>query len=85
MHSENVTIAHWRLLAGHVLPEHSHPHEQVTNVLSGRVALTVDGETQILEAGCVVVIPPHAEHSARPEVDTRVIDVFCPVREDYKG
>lgn len=84
VHSDSVTLAYWELLAGHLLPEHSHPHEQVTNVLSGRLELTVDGETRVLEPGSVVVIPPNALHSARPHVDTSVIDVFHPIREDYR-
>lgn len=84
VHSENMTLAYWDFDAGVPLPEHSHPHEQVTNVIEGVFELTVEGETKRLEAGSVVVIPPHAVHSGRSVTRCRVIDAFYPVREDYR-
>ncbi len=27
IHSDNITIAYWRIAAGSILPEHKHPHE----------------------------------------------------------
>ena len=64
---------------------HSHPHEQVSNVISGTFELTVDGVPYRLEPGTAVVIPPHAVHSGRSITDSALIDVFYPVREDYRG
>jgi quercetin dioxygenase-like cupin family protein len=42
VHSENMTLSYWNIEAGAQLPEHSHPHEQVTNVLEVKFELTVD-------------------------------------------
>jgi quercetin dioxygenase-like cupin family protein len=67
-----------------LLPEHSHPHEQITNILSGEFELTVDGEPIRLHAGDYLVIAPDAVHSGRSITDCRILDVFCPVREDYR-
>ena len=84
VHSEQVTVAFWDIEAGAALPEHSHVHEQVTSVLSGRFELTADGETRILDAGHVVVIPGHTIHRGRALTGCRIIDVFQPVRDDYR-
>jgi quercetin dioxygenase-like cupin family protein len=32
----------------------------------------------------VVIIPPHAVHSGKAMAKSRVIDVFYPIREDYR-
>ncbi|MGD2144965.1 MAG: cupin domain-containing protein [Anaerolineae bacterium] len=84
VHTENMTLAYWDFDPGVPLPEHSHTHEQVTNIIEGVFELTVGGETRQLEAGSVVVIPPNATHCGRSVTECRVIDVFYPVREDYR-
>lgn len=67
------------------LPNHSHPHEQAGTVISGSMALTIDGETRHLGPGDTYLIPGGVEHSAYTgELPARVIDIFSPVREDYK-
>ena len=84
IHSENMTFSFWNIEKGARLPEHSHPHEQVTNVLKGEFELTVDGESKRLGPGSVVIIPPDAVHSGIALAESRVIDVFYPIREDYR-
>lgn len=79
-----MSIAHVRLVEGSVLPEHHHPHEQVTNVLEGTLEMIVGGETCLCQAGDVVVIPSNVPHSAVAKTACKVIDVFQPVRADYK-
>ncbi|HOK05779.1 MAG TPA: cupin domain-containing protein [Syntrophales bacterium] len=84
VHTPNVTISFWRVAAGSVLPSHRHAHEQVTNVLSGRFEMTVAGETQTAVPGMTVVIPQNAEHGGRALTDCYILDVFYPVRDDYR-
>ena len=84
IHTDNLTVAHFRIKAGSVLPQHQHVHEQVTNVLSGELEMTVGEETRICKAGESVVIPSNVPHSGRAVTDCRVIDVFQPAREDYR-
>ena len=84
VHSDNMTEAYWHVDAGAVAPDHSHPHEQIVNVLEGEFELTVNGEPKQLKPGCVVVIPPEAKHSGRAITDCQIMDVFYPVREDYR-
>ena len=84
IHTEGVSIAHLRIVAGSELPEHFHPHEQITNVLEGELEMTVGGEKKINRAGEVVVIPSNVPHSGKAITDCLVIDVFRPARDDYK-
>ena len=84
VHSDTMTFAHWDIEPGALLPEHSHPHEQVCNVISGEFELTIDGESQVLCAGGVGVIPGNAVHTGRALTRCHVIDVFHPIREDYQ-
>ncbi len=70
---------------GATVPLHSHPHEQLGIVLRGMQALVVNGEPHELGPMQGYVLPGGVEHSAYcgPE-GALVIDVFQPVREDYK-
>jgi len=84
IHTEQLSVAHFRVEKGSTLPEHHHVHEQVTNVISGELEMTVGGETKVCKAGDVVVIPSDIPHSARALTDCRLIDVFQPARDDYR-
>lgn len=70
---------------GAVVPLHSHPHEQLGIVLRGVQVLVIDGEEHPLGPMEGYVLPGGIEHSAHcgPEGAT-VVDVFQPVREDYR-
>jgi quercetin dioxygenase-like cupin family protein len=83
IHCTNVTIAYWEVEAGAELPEHVHPHEQVTNVIEGQFRMTIDGEDHLLGPGFVAAIAPDVPHAGVALTPCRLIDVFYPVREDY--
>ena len=84
VHSEHTTHVYWEIEEGAQLPEHSHPHEQIVNLLEGTYELIVDGESHVLEAGDVLVIPGDAVHSGGAHTACRILDVFSPVREEYR-
>ena len=84
IHTESMTFAYWEVKAGSLVPEHSHIHEQVAHVLEGKFTLTVDGTPLYLEPGNVAVIPSSVKHSGIAVTDCKLLDVFCPVREDYR-
>ena len=84
VHSENMTFAYWMFEAGAELPDHSHPHEQVANIIEGELELTLDGKAVIIKPGQVVVIPSGVSHSGKAITDCKIIDVFYPIREDYR-
>lgn len=80
-----ITVAHVELSAGAVLPEHSHFHEQVVNVTRGELELTVAGQKHVLTPGRAMILEPNITHSGLALTDVQVIDVFHPVREDFRG
>lgn len=84
VHAENMTISYWDLEPGAAIPAHSHPHEQVTTLIMGRMEMTVGSQTKLLRPGCVVIIPGNTKHSVRAEEACYVVDAFYPVREDYR-
>ena len=84
IHTENLTLGYVTIKSGSVLPPHSHANEQVTHVLEGKLEMNIGGVTQIAEHGKVAVIPSGVVHSAKALSDCQVLDVFYPVREDYK-
>ncbi|HRI22161.1 MAG TPA: cupin domain-containing protein [Panacibacter sp.] len=84
VHTATMTLVFWDVKAGSTVPEHSHVHEQMANVLEGSFELTVDGSTQVLMPGIAAVIPSGIKHSGRAVTDCKLFDIFSPVREDYK-
>ena len=84
IHSGHMTFARWHIDADAELPEHSHIHEQVVHVFSGEFELVLEGTPHRCTPGTVLVIPPNARHSGRAITDCEVMDVFSPVREDYR-
>lgn len=65
---------------------HDHPHEQLGLVVAGELVLQIRGVDHRLEPGDAYRIPGGVEHGAwTTEVGCRVLDVFHPVREDYRG
>ena len=62
---------------------HSHPHTQITHVEKGAFEVEISGEKQVLKAGDVFYVPPHAIHGAVCLEAGVLIDVFSPMREDF--
>lgn len=84
VHSTNMTLAYWRIEEGAALPHHHHFHEQVVNLLEGEFEMTVGEERRVLTPGTVLVIPGDVPHGGKALTPCRILDVFYPVREDYR-
>ena len=83
-HTNSSTIAFWEIEKGAILPEHSHIHEQTTQVIEGKLEMTIDDKKMVLEPGMIVNIPSNIKHRGRAITTCKLTDTFCPVREDYK-
>jgi quercetin dioxygenase-like cupin family protein len=85
IHTDRMTFAAWTFAPGTVVPAHVHPHQQITHCISGLLRIHLDGEDVELRPGESAVIPGGVEHAASADVETHGVDVFHPVREDYKA
>ena len=83
-HSANSTFGCVTLEVGVIAPIHSHPHEQWTYLLEGEMEFTLNGETQLLLPGMGAFIASNVLQGAVAVTACKVIDVFNPVREDYR-
>ena len=68
---------------GAVGAEHTHPHTQMSYVLSGRFSYSVEGEAAILESGDSIVVPSGLRHGTVCLEKGVLLDVFTPMREDF--
>lgn len=80
---QNIMLARVLLRKGCIVPEHSHPNEQITYILNGALRFWIDGKEIIVCTGEVLTIPPHMPHKAEALEDTIDLDVFSPPRADW--
>jgi quercetin dioxygenase-like cupin family protein len=80
---QNIMLARVLLKKGCIVPEHSHPNEQLTFIAEGALKFWIDGREIVVGAGEVLTIPPNMPHKAEALVDTVDFDVFNPPRADW--
>jgi quercetin dioxygenase-like cupin family protein len=80
---ERATLAEITLSRGAIVPAHTHPHEQIGYVASGRVLFEINGEKRELSRGAGYLIPSGLSHEVTALEDAVCIDVFSPVREEF--
>lgn len=87
IHGERQTLVRYVYQPGSVFPQHRHPQEQVTAVLSGQIAFDIAGERRVLRAGEVAIIPGDVPHGAEVVGDAVVetLNTLSPRRETSPG
>lgn len=85
LHGEEMMMALNATLPGHTVPMHSHPHEQIGMVYSGKAVLRIGDEERIVQQGDFYCIPGNVLHGDTCIGDEPFImlDIFYPVREDF--
>ena len=85
VHEKDLTLAHWLFEKNMSLAAHSHPHAQITYVISGKLRYELeDGRAEVIEAGGFAMLAPNEVHGATALEDTILLDAFSPAREDFK-
>ena len=82
-HTANMTFAHYDFYCGSTIHEHSHPEEEVYEVIEGELEVTIDGVPLIAKPGCVAIVPSNVRHSVRAITDGRLIVVDHPARPGF--
>ena len=67
-----------------VVPLHSHPHEQIGYLVSGRFLFELGDEQRELGPGDSWLVPPNVPHQVTALEPSLAIDVFSPPREEYR-
>lgn len=77
-----MTVVRYVYQPGSVFPRHSHPEEQLTYIISGRILFEIDGVERSLGPGEYGIIPSGMPHGARVVEDEVVetINVMSPRR-----
>jgi quercetin dioxygenase-like cupin family protein len=81
--NDKLFLAEHRMNKGWVGARHSHPHDQIVYVISGRLKVTCGEESFEVRAGDSFVVRGGIEHQAAALEPSHVIDVFTPCRQDY--
>jgi quercetin dioxygenase-like cupin family protein len=84
-HSRDMTFAYYTVAAGASIHEHSHPNDEVWNLIEGHLEITINGETRVVGPGDAAVVPPETVHSVKALTDVRAIVVDHPRRESIGG
>ena len=69
---------------GAVGAPHSHQHEQIGYIISGKLVYQEEGQAdKILETGDTYYVAPNVVHGVQILEDTKLLDIFTPMREDF--
>ena len=82
-YNENLLLAEHEMEKGWAGTLHSHPHDQIVYVVSGRLRVTCGDNPFEIGAGDSFVVRGGIEHQAAAIEPSVVIDVFTPIRDDY--
>jgi quercetin dioxygenase-like cupin family protein len=85
IHTDTNTINFIDVKKGSSIPLHQHIHQQCSFAIEGKFELTVDGTPQVLEQGLFAIIPSNVIHGGIAITDCKLVDIFSPVREDYRN
>ena len=81
---EKTLLVEWRISKDATVPLHEHPHEQTGYLAEGEMDMTIGGETRRMLPGDGYTAPGGIPHGMVAIADCRIVDVFAPVREEYK-
>ncbi len=82
MRTERQEITPYELAAGFDSGSHAHPAEETVYVLSGRIRVTLGGESYEVEARAGSFHPSGVEHAVEALEDSKVVSFKNVVEED---
>ena len=82
-HNENMMLVEVGFAADAVGADHSHPHTQISYVLSGEFTYHIEGEARVMKPGDSIVVAGGKVHGCACVKEGVLLDVFSPMREDF--
>lgn len=68
---------------GAVGADHTHPHTQISYVLSGEFTYHIEGEVHTMKPGDSIVVDGGKLHGCTCTSEGVLLDMFAPMREDF--
>jgi len=81
---ERMMLIEVTLEQGTVVSLHTHPHEQIGYLASGRLLWELGDERAELAAGDSWLVPSNVPHQVTALEPSVAIDIFSPPREEYR-
>lgn len=83
-YSKNLMTVELHFEPGSKGAPHSHPHEQIGYIISGKLIYKEEGqEDKLLCTGDTYYVRPNAVHGIDVIEETMLLDIFTPMREDF--
>jgi quercetin dioxygenase-like cupin family protein len=80
---DKLTVMWGKRGKGSTTARHSHPHEQIAWLVSGKLDCRIgDGPVLSLDAGVTFIIPGGVEHEFWYREDCEIVEIFSPPRHD---
>ena len=82
-YNEDIMLVEVDFDEGGVGKDHSHPHAQITYVLSGEFSYHIEGKAHTMRAGDSIAVEGGRVHGVTCVKAGTLLDVFAPMREDF--
>ena len=81
---DQMMIVQFTIEAEAEVPLHTHPHEQIGHIVSGRMHMRIGDEVREIGPGDGYAVPGGVPHGAVGITRVIAVDSFHPVRDDYR-
>ena len=82
-YNDNLMCVEVHFEKGSIGKMHTHPHEQITYIISGKFEFNIDGNKVVLGGGDSTFKQPNIPHGAVCLEAGVLLDIFTPCRKDF--
>ena len=82
-YNEDIMLVEVDFDEGGIGKDHTHPHAQISYILSGEFEYHVEGESRIMKPGDSVAVAGGKVHGLNCIKAGTLLDIFTPMREDF--
>lgn len=82
-YNQDIMLVEVNFDEGAVGSDHSHPHAQISYVLSGEFTYHIEGKQHSMKVGDSIVVDGGKVHGCTCVKPGTLLDIFTPMREDF--